>query len=117
MGTEPPLAPTAAGAGEQLQPTNLFAHERGPREGAVLTLAEHVPGDHDEPPPQVDSRENTTDLRAAFRSPANLWRPREHVPTCMSPFGSSATRTLAPVLPAGATEWVFATSANVGWGT
>jgi len=33
--------------------------------------------------------------------------------TCVSPFGSSATRILAPVLPAGATEWVFATSANV----
>jgi hypothetical protein len=32
--------------------------------------------------------------------------------TCVSPFGSSATRILAPVLPAGAPEWVFATSAG-----
>jgi hypothetical protein len=35
--------------------------------------------------------------------------------TRVSSFGSSATRILAPVLPAGATGWVFATSANAGW--
>src|SRR5712691_5720772 len=35
----------------------------------------------------------------------------------VSPFGSSATRTLAPVLPDGATTLgILATSANVGWG-
>src|SRR6266702_5250704 len=40
-----PLAFAALGAGQQLEPAQLLAGERGAGEGVVLAAAEHVPGD------------------------------------------------------------------------
>jgi hypothetical protein len=47
----------AWGAGEQLCPSDLLAHERGPSEGVVLPIAEHLPGDHDELAGDGDGRD------------------------------------------------------------